>query len=605
MDRRTTLALVLFFALFLVWSKLYVKWYGPTPGSGADSTQAGDTTVVAAPPPAPAATSAATASPGSAHGEVSAPARQEGSSGVDPLAFVGRPSPELVVHTSRFTAVISARSAQVMSWRCLDFKGVDGQPVQLVPADSTGAVPPAGDVVLFERGSLDLTGAPFRVRGPSNIDLNDRSGPVSVTFTAKTRGGLEIDKIMTFHPGRYDVSLRYEIASNDTLRSLYGQVTAVRFVWRGGIAETEKKIKAMMRGGIGGFRAVALIGDELYSLSQRKLAKKGKGNAVHTGSLRFAAVQNKYFSIAGFLPGATDKVVEGTVQLGGDPRTLRQSWVVERPLTDEGDGRRGGDFALYLGPNQYHELQRYGVHLEKAVNLGWKWLKPLSEIVLRLMNWLYRFLPNYGWVIVIISLLSKLIFYPLTAKGTRAMRQMQESQARLKPKLDALKKRYGDEPKRYNEEMMKLYREEGVNPLAGMAGCLPMLIQMPVFLALYQVLYNMVDLRMAPWIFWIKDLSQPDALFHLPFSLPILGSNFNLLPLVMAAVTVWQMRLTPKSGAGGQMAAMNTMMPIMMLIFLYNMPSGLVIYWTINTAVTAYQTWRVNQTATAQGGVAS
>ena len=602
MDRRTTLAMVLFFALFLVWSKLYVKWYGPRPGATA-----GDSTAVAASAPGDSATDAvmeATA----ARSESQVPAGPDAGAtanpapavpAADPLAFVPAPEGELVVRNHRFLGVVSTRSAQVVSWRCLEYPGVDGQPVQLVPRDSAETVPPAGDTVLFERGALDLTGAPFRLEGPAELDLSDSSGPVSVTLVAETEGGVTVRKTLTFHPGRFDVAVEYSVIAPPAVQELYGQPTAVRFAWRDGIAVTEPKIKAVMRAGVAGFRAVALVGEELYSLPQSKLAKMGKAGQTHQGTLRFAAVQNKYFSIAGFLPRAAERVVEGKVRLGGDPETLRQSWAVERPLTPADDGGWRADFAMYLGPNRFQEMKRYGAHLEKAVNLGWKWLKPLSELVLVMMNWLYRFIPNYGWVIVIISLLSKLIFYPLTAKGTRAMRKMQESQARLKPKMDALKKRYGDDPKRYNEEMMKLYREEGVNPMAGMAGCLPMLIQMPVFLALYQVLYNMVDLRMAPWILWIKDLSQPDALFTLPFSLPLLGSSFNLLPLVMAAVTVWQMRLTPQSGAGGQMAAMNTMMPIMMLIFLYNMPSGLVIYWTINTAVTGYQTWRINQTAAA------
>jgi len=592
--------MVLSFALFIVWLKLNEKWYGPRPGE-----MAADTTAVTEARVAPGSRQEA-----SRHEDVSMPAERATAAPaaaapvVDPLAFLPQREEDLVVSSGLYAATVSSRSGQIVSWRCLRYEGIDGQPVQLVPGDDTDNVPATGDVVLFERGSLDLTGAPFRIAGPARVDLGDRSSPTTIELVAETEGGLVVRKRLTFHPDRYDVGLDYAIEAPPSLTALYGEPTGIRFVWDRGIAATEKKIKAMMRSGLGGFRAVAMVGEELYSLNQGSLAKRGKAGEIHSGTLRFAAVQNKYFSVAGFLPQAVERVVAGKVQLGGDPETMRQSWAVERPLS----ARSGGwsaDFALYLGPNRYQELRRYGARLEKAVNLGWKWLQPLSELVLRLMNWLYRFIPNYGWVIVIISILSKLIFYPLTAKGTRAMRQMQESQARLKPKLDALKKKFGDDPKRYNEEMMKLYREEGVNPLAGMAGCLPMLIQMPVFLALYQVLYNMVDLRRAPWMLWINDLSQPDALFTLPVSLPLLGSNFNLLPLIMAAVTVWQMRLTPKSGAGGQMAAMNSLMPIMMLLFLYNMPSGLVVYWTINTAVTAYQTWRINRTVATEGGAAS
>lgn len=388
------------------------------------------------------------------------------------------------------------------------------------------------------------------------------------------------------------------------LDTALGDPVSVRYAWNQGIAVTEHHVKAMMRRSMGG-RSFAMVGEELEFRNQMNLGKdNGKGEGAYRGTVRFAGLQSKYFTILGFVPQNLDepgRVVEGRIRLGGDAETGHQSWEIELPLRGN-DRVASSGLSYYVGPTDYYRLRKLGNHMERTVNLGWKLIQPISELVLKLMNWLHGFIPNYGLVIIIISILSKLVFYPLTARGTRSMKKMQESQARLKPKLDALKKKWSGDAQRLNQETMKLYKEEGVNPMAGMAGCLPMLIQMPIFLALYQVLYNMVDLRMAHWIFWIDDLSQPDALFTLPFSIPLMGSLVNLLPLVMAVATWYQSKLTPQSGAGGQMAAMTTLMPIMMLFFLYNMPSGLVIYWTINTAMTAFQSWQVNRTMPAPGG---
>jgi YidC/Oxa1 family membrane protein insertase len=170
----------------------------------------------------------------------------------------------------------------------------------------------------------------------------------------------------------------------------------------------------------------------------------------------------------------------------------------------------------------------------------------------------------------------------------------------LQPKIKALQEKYKDDREKQSQAMMKLYKEEKINP---MAGCLPLLIQMPVFVALYQALMHTIALRQKPFILWIDDLSQPDALFEMPFSLPFLGSEFNLLPLLMAASMWVQTKMSPTGTAGGQMAVMNSILPVMMLFFFYQMPSGLVIYWLVNTLMTIYQTWRIHQTTAPQGSV--
>ena len=160
----------------------------------------------------------------------------------------------------------------------------------------------------------------------------------------------------------------------------------------------------------------------------------------------------------------------------------------------------------------------------------------------------------------------------------------------LQQKIKALQEKYKDNKEKLNEATMKLYREEKVNPLAG---CLPLLVQSPVFIALYQALNHTIALRGQPFVLWMTDLSQPDALFTMPFALPFLGADFNVLPILMAVAMYFQTKLPPTTG-GGQMAMMNTLMPVIFLFFFYQMPSGLVLYWLVNNLLSIAQQWYIN-----------
>jgi len=597
MDRRTILAMVLFLAIFLTWTKVMERNRPPAQPASADSLVAAHD--IAADTPTtrfddPVATQPAEA--------FDAPPVTRLGGLVFPTAGAG----SYEVSTDLYTVTFAEAGGTIISWRGLEYPGLDNGPVELVPERGEFDPPRAGDSLVYAQGEIDLSNVSFQPAGLESFRLDAGDEPRDLVLVARTAEGLSVEKTLTFTPGSYAIGVRYDVraetdAARTALASGLGDPVSVRFSWNQGIAATEKHVEAMMRQGAG-TRTYAMVGEELEFKNHGDLNKdNGKAFGSYRGSVRFAGLQNKYFTIMGFIPNAPDNVIEGRIQLGGNRETLHQSWSLELPL--RGDySVTGAGLSLYVGPSNYYRLRDHGSFMERTVNLGWKWIQPISTLVLKLMNWLHGYIPNYGWVIIIISILSKLVFYPLTARGTRSMKKMQESQAQLKPKLDAIKKKWAGDAQRVNQETMKLYKEEGVNPMAGMAGCMPMLIQMPVFLALYQVLYNMVDLRLAPWALWINDLSQPDALFTLPFSIPLMGSYFNLLPLVMAAATWFQTKLTPQSGVGGQMAMMTTLMPIMMLFFLYNMPSGLVIYWTINTGMTAFQSWQVNKAASATGG---
>jgi YidC/Oxa1 family membrane protein insertase len=439
----------------------------------------------------------------------------------------------------------------------------------------------------------------FAVEGPAELDLEATSAESRVAFVARTESGLVVRKVFTFVPGRYDIGVQLSVGTAESSTSAAalqaaGEPQRARFSWTQGIASTEPNKKWEDAA----FRSFAMVGDELEfkkRISMRRDISRVQG--TYSGSVRFAGLQNKYFHIAGMVYHEPGNVAEGQIHLDGNSERGQQTWWIEIPLRSQeaavGD-RAGAVMHLYLGPSDFDILKAYGQGIEKTVDLGRTLTRPLSEAVLAIMEWTYRWIPNYGAVIILISVLIKVLFYPLTRASTRSMKRMQEVQ----PKLKALQEKYKNNREKLSQETMKLYREEKINP---MAGCLPLVIQMPVFFALYDVLTRTIALRQAPFVFWIKDMAQPDALFKLPFSLPILGDGFNVLPILMAAAMYWQSKLTPTS-AGGQMAALNSVMPLMMLVFFYNLPSGLVLYWLVNNVLTIYQTWKIHRSAPTAGG---
>ncbi len=592
MDKRTSLAIVIMLGLTIVWSVVSKKDTPPAAETNAvddvietvvQQSAAQQTNMVTENTTRPGLDFEPTLNSAGPHG------------------FIAGSGSPTIVETPLYKITIDPIGATVSSWIGKEFKGANGaKNVELVP-DFTSK---EGDLIKFENGTLSLAQAGFVTSSPPKVVINNTQ---QIRFEAETNSGIVIGKTFTFNPDSYDYDISYDVNRstpdvNSELSIQLGEPVSAVIGWYRGIASTEEAVKTMAARSMHSYRSFAMVGEEL-AFRMRKDLDGGNTDAFGTwrGSVRFAGVQNKYFTTTAFIPNSLTVAREGIIKLGGDYEASLQSFSVELPLREN----HPASISFYHGPSKFNTLTQYNCSLEKSVNLGWKWVQPISTLTLHVMNWIHKYVPNYGWVIVIISILSKLVFFPLTSKGTKSMKNMQESQARLKPKMDALKKKCGKDSKRYNQEMMLLYKEEGVNPMAGMAGCLPMLIQMPVFIALYQVLYNMVDLRFTPFVGWITDLSQPDALFALPFTLPLIGSSFNLLPILMALATYYQTKLTPQTGAQGQMAAMQNIMPIMMLFFLYNMPSGLVIYWTINTVMTALQTWWVGKKPSAPEGVAT
>ena len=299
-------------------------------------------------------------------------------------------------------------------------------------------------------------------------------------------------------------------------------------------------------------------------------------------AVAWAAAKNKFF-VQLLAPESGGADVRLTAVRDPEQRSVSLS-AVWADVVIEGAALAPGEsvtrhMRYYVGPKKFETLRTLGSHQADVMEFGsFSWLcKPL----LLVLNGIHRVIPSYGIAIIILTALVRFILWPVTHKSTESMKKMQK----IQPLVNELRARFKDNPQRMNQEVMALYKQHRVNP---MAGCLPMLIQIPVFIALFTVLRSAVELRFAPFL-WIPDLSEPERLLEFGFALPLLNWDaLNILPLLMVATMVWQQKLTPSVG-DPQQQKMMMIMPVMMLVFFYTMPSALVLYWTTSQVLSIGQ----------------
>ncbi|MDD5115556.1 MAG: membrane protein insertase YidC [Candidatus Omnitrophica bacterium] len=245
-------------------------------------------------------------------------------------------------------------------------------------------------------------------------------------------------------------------------------------------------------------------------------------------------------------------------------------------------------YRIYLGPQDLSIINNINPEWSSIIYFGT--FDFIAQLILQLLGFFYSIVHNWGWAIIILSLSVYLLLFPLSLKQMRSMKEMQL----LQPKIDALRKELKDNPQRLNKEIMELYKEHKVNPLGG---CLPLLLQMPIFFALYQALIRSAALRGAHFL-WIKDLSAPDKLFTLKNSIPFLGNQINILPILMAIGMFVQQKISSVKATGEaaqQQKMMSIIMPVMFGVIFYQMPSGLVLYWLVNSMLMLFYQLRLNK----------
>lgn len=329
--------------------------------------------------------------------------------------------------------------------------------------------------------------------------------------------------------------------------------------WESGVGVTETNRKE----DLSYFEAYAMMGEEL--VKEKKFQRpKGSDTGIlkeeRSGNTQWAATRSKYF-MATLVPLSREG--SGFVAEGIQTRTQIEDEILEDKrigvaieMSIPAQDAFQDSFMVYVGPIDYRTLKSYNIGLDKIVNLGWKYIRPFSIFVLWLFVNLYKVFANYGVVIIIFTGLMKVIFHPLTHKSVKAQTKMQEVQ----PLINELREKYKKDPQRLNQEIMKLYKEYKVNPFGG---CLPLLLQMPLFWALFTICRSTIELRQANFIFWLNDLSQMDP--------------YRILPIIMAATMFWQQKITIKDP---KQKAMVYFMPILFFFFFQSFPAGLTLYWT-------------------------
>ena len=295
---------------------------------------------------------------------------------------------------------------------------------------------------------------------------------------------------------------------------------------------------------------------------------------LYQDNIDWLALKNKYYSIIAkpdFIPtGVFTKNIQGAPLIG---------FIIDDQRLLPGE-TRSYNFLLYIGPTEIKELERVDKTFGRALNFGI--FTSISLVLLTVLKFFYSLSHNYGVSILFLTCCVSFLLFPLSFKSLKSMRKLQE----LQPHIEKVRLQHKDNPHKLNKEIMEVYRRYKVNP---MGGCFPMFLQMPIFIALYQTLMRSVELKGASFL-WIKDLSMPDAAFHLPFSLPFLGSAINLLPILMIGAMILQQKMSQVSSSVGQtdqQKMMGSIMPIMFGFIFYSLPSGLVLYWLTNTLLTS------------------
>jgi YidC/Oxa1 family membrane protein insertase len=501
---------------------------------------------------------------GGAPGGTSAPAPDAGSQAVTPStsvpplvsgAALTRPqvSAEPIqireIQTEHYRITFTTDGASISHWVLDSYKdAVRHQPVDLVPPGAR-----AYQVIVEAGGkALDFGAAPFRI-------TQDNAASGLLSFEAQDQSGVRVSKTFKVGSDRRLLEADVTVSAPPELGPI-----RYRIGWGPALPITEPSTKHDQ------LQAAALLGTKLETIPAGKLGANGE-KVVPPGNVRWAANRSKYF-IAAVIPdsGTVSEVVFRSAGQG-----VVGAWLL-------GLAPPGAEVSrhtrVYAGPIHYETLAEVGAGLDEVANLGWKWMRGISVLMLTCLNLLYKAIPNYGIAIIILAAATKLIFYPLTQSSLRSMKMMHH----LQPQIKELQDKYKNDAMKLNTAMMALYKENKVNP---MSGCLPMLLQVPVFIALYNVLLFSIELRASGFVGYIRDLSAPDVL------MTIGGMPIHLMPVIMTGSTYLLQSQTPVAPA---QKGMMYVMPLFMLFFMYSFPSGVILYWTVNNILSALQQYLVN-----------
>ena len=467
---------------------------------------------------------------------------------------------DILIETDKYVATISTRGGLIVDWRLKEYFDEFGNQLELIGGGRGGLTTRLSGRSLDDLEFVPNTPAIF-IQGDDQAEL---------TLTTQV-DGKTLTKRITFQGNRYRTELAISAEG----------LTAQDWVsvgWDGSIADTE--------GGVtqGGMYAMAtdlivtLAGEEVEEWTVESINEEDV--SMPSGrNLSWVVIRNAYFTSA-IMP--RDDVIYDVNLLGSTDKDGRSHYATEIRAQYAGEPL---SFGLMVGPLSYSILKNqdqdlYGqdtyANLSELVQFGWAFLRPILRpmtiLCIHTFSGLNNVLPNYGYVIIVFSILVKVVLFPLTRKSTESMAKMQE----IQPQMAALREKHGSDQQKLNQEMMKLYKDQGVNPLGG---CLPLFLQAPIMFSLFNLFRNAIELRQAGFVGWITDLSKPDVIV-------VGGFDLHVLPLFMAGAMFVQQKLTMKDP---KQAAMVYIMPVFMVWIFWSMSSGLVLYFTMYNLLSLFE----------------
>lgn len=536
--RRLILVLIFTFSSFMLWEN-WQKYNQPKPAADAVAV---NSSAGAAPKPSASL---------QAGGSVPA------TTAVPPIGAPSAPTAEtFVVTTDLLKATISAQGGDLIQLELLKYKEHDNKERNFVLLDArhqyvaqSGLI---GEGLPTHRSSFK------RVEGATS--LAEGAAELKIRLEAATTGGIKVAKVLTFKRGSYLVDVSWEIVNgSDSAFAPHAYFQLQR----------DDVAPAGETAMVSTFTGPAVFTDaEKFQKIDFSAIADNKAKFAKTADNGWLAMVQHYF-VAAWVP--KEKTPREFYMRKIEGMNAYQAGVIV-PITEIAPGAKGeAAVSLYAGPQEQSALKLLAPGLDLVVDYGW--LTVVAAPIFWALEAIHKLVGNWGWAIVVLTIIIKAIFFPLSAASYKSMAKMRI----LTPRLTQLKERFGDDKQRMNQEMMKMYQTEKVNPLGG---CLPILVQIPVFISLYWVLLGAVEMRDAPWTLWIKDLASPDP--------------YYILPVIMMISMFIQTKLNPTPPDPIQAKVM-MMMPLIFGVMFFWFPAGLVLYWVVNNVLSIAQQWQITR----------
>jgi len=565
MDKQATIGFVLIAIILMVW-----MWYN-TPQPRPPQIHTDTTSTMRTP---------AAKSPDSARAEHSPPPAQ---AQTPPERFGEFFSPRasgqeklLTINTDLYSAEITTKGGLIRRWELKNYKTWNQYPVQLVDLSKGGEF---GLLFISSDGKeIDTRNLYFDLNMPANKTVTlTGTDSLSVDLVLPVREGKRIVKRLTFTGNKY--TLEAEILFQN-MADVIGR-DDYEISWENALPYAEhNSIDESSHA-----KAFGFSGGETVEVDEPKEGEPRSQNL--TGQVDWVAARNKYFAVA-LLPDQSLTTLGASIsgERHAQPdRGEKETYALrmKMPLTKGATER--SKLTVFLGPLDFTLIKSLDRGLDHIMSLGAAWIiRPITEyVMIPLFNVLHLFITNWGVVIIVFSIIIKIALHPLTRSSMKSMKKMQQ----LQPMMNEIREKYKDNPEQMNKAIMNLYKDYGVNPAGG---CLPLLLQMPILYALYNVFSSTIQLRQAHFVGWIHDLSIPDTVLHLPFTIPLFGiTQLSGLALAMCITMFIQQKQTVTDP---RQKAMVWMMPIMMMLIFNNLPSGLNLYYFVfNLLSIGQQIW--------------